>query len=147
MNCIYPLLLLFSSRCTAAGISGHSLAADFFWQRSDAMVARETGQNTNQKNTKKWESLRACISLACVQGSHNAETEMRLLEGHQVSENKDVSASNAGNWGSLGSVRVFPSILLWKRAPPVSRPAKRITARSRGGKERQTDIETLSDSI
>lgn len=83
----------------------------------DAGAARETGQNTNQKNTserekereKDWESLRACISLACVQGSHNAETEMRLLEGHQVSENKDVCASNAGNWGPLGSAHVFPS--------------------------------------
>lgn len=81
----------------------------------DAGAARETGQNTNQKSTserereKKWESLRACVSLVCVQGGHNVETEMRLLAGHQVSENKDVCASNAGNWGSLGSAHIFPS--------------------------------------
>ncbi len=95
LDCIYPLLLLllFSSRCATAGISGESLAAE-----GDAMDAGAASQNTNQKNKraserereKKWESLRACVSLACVQGGHNAETEMKLLAGHQVSENKDV---------------------------------------------------------
>ncbi len=111
LDCIYPLLLLllFSSRCATAGISGESLAAE-----GDAMDVRAKTQTKKtsereREREKKWESLRACVSLACVQGGHNAETEMKLLAGHQVSENKDVCASNAGNWGSLGSARVFPS--------------------------------------
>lgn len=120
-------LLLFSSRCAAAGISGDSLAA--LLQSSSLPAAMATaeclaaersngcGMRERSRPKQKWKKrtrereskeVRVC-SLALIQSNHNAETEMRLLAGHQVSENKDVCASNAGNWGPLGSMYVFPS--------------------------------------
>lgn len=76
--------------------------------RDEREKQAKTEKKKERERERESKEVRVC-SLARIQSNHNAETEMRLLAGHQVSENKDVCASNAGNWGPLGSMYVFPS--------------------------------------
>lgn len=159
-----PLLLLFSSRCAAAGISGDSLAASLqssslpaamataeclAAERSNGCGMRERSRPKRKKRkserererVKKWESVvwrasRATIMQRQKWGSWRDTRSQRT---------KMCVLLTPATGARLAACTFSHQPLPWKHATPVSKPAKRIMARARGGEERQTDIKTESE--
>lgn len=156
-----PLLLLFSGRCAAAGISGDSLAASLqssslpaamataeclAAERSNGCGMRERSRpkqkrkkrTRERERVKKWESVvwrssRATIMQRQKWGSWRDTRSQRT---------KMCVLLTPATGARLAACTFSHQPLPWKHATPVSKPAKRIMARARGGEERQTDIKT-----
>ncbi len=114
------------------------------------LALREKQAKKTQASEREKRSGRVCV-LALVWRASKAAIMQRQKLGcwrdTRSQRTKMCVLLTPATGASLAACAFSHQPLPWKHATPVSRPAKRIMARSRGGKERQTGIKTQSDSI
>lgn len=120
MDCIYPLLLLlFSSRCAAAGISGDSLAAEFLaaeWCDGCWCCERNRPKHKPKKHRRARErekrSGRVCVPALVWRASKAAIMQRQkwgCWRDTRSQRTKMCVLLTPATGGSLGSAHVFPS--------------------------------------